>query len=661
MKQIDTVGWSRGLSFAVFAAAVAAAVLASSCFGRPSAKLRVDSEPQGAVVYIDGKETGRTPVVLERIQAGKRKVTLSHPGFREWSAEVELAPGEERTITADLKPLSEVMTFQVRSEPPEASVFLDGRYCGKTPVNVELPDSPFCITIEKPGYLWVQGLLSPRDVRSAPRAQSSVLRVGGGSVFAYLLPGGFDPSEEVPPAEIPPVTRERGRLIVGPFETPSPLQVPNVPRISPGADHLLMVVTAPPVNWVGQRWGETLVGVNLTSGVPRVLLSSSGAVLGESQRLELPGVRILGFSSRTEVVVLTWSQGEHVPEYGIRVIDVESGASREVKGLFSPADGRELCSWWFSSDGKTLFLEVYGLAGEIIAVDLREGRARVVCSGIPQNPVYGYPVVAPSPDGWRVLWGMRSEGKGLHVVDLRTGSDRLLMEGNVVIGDASWSPDGRYVAVQVRKRTPDPQEAFPYEGETFAADAVVILSASGKEEGELSVEGKFIAESVWLPDSGGLVVKTARPSSEERALVHAGTYMLSLDGRTQELLAEGVPGATILTDLPSVSRRWVFFSSWQENLERHWAYDSRNGALLELPGKPVAASKDTVLIRSDDGSIRRVFLSPEGVEAGGEISQLDLEWWDVVEFTGDFLVVEGEKQVERSDHYVLVLAMQAGR
>ncbi|MBE3519135.1 MAG: PEGA domain-containing protein [Firmicutes bacterium] len=631
--------------------------LLTGCAANAPAKLLVESEPKGAAVFLDGTEMGKTPATLEGVKPGRRRVTLTYPGYREWSTEVELLPGKEHKVSANLSPLPPEAVFEIRSEPAGADVFIDGRYCGQTPVKVEIPESTFCLTVAKPGYLWVQEFVSPRDVRSSPRSYSAVLRVGGLAVDTYLLPGGFDPEESVKPVAIPEVTLGRDRMVIGPLETESPLQIPNVPRISPGRDYLAMVITAPSGKWLGGRWGEALVVFNLSTGESKVVYSSSGAVLGESQRLGLPGIRILGFTARSELVVLTWSQGKYVPEFEVRVLDIETGGERRVPGLFSPADGRQLCSWWFSRDRNTLFLELYRFGNEIIAVDLASGSAKTVYSGVPQSPAYGCPVIAPSPEGWQVLWGMKLEGAGLHVVDLRNGVDKEVFAEEAVFGDALWSPDGRWVAVPVGKPGGRWKNLRSYPDSILLADAVVILSSGGEKQTELALPGKLIADLVWLPDSSGIVAKTAVEVGEWN-LAHTGTYALMLDGSTRELLSGDVEGATLLTDLPQVDTDWVFFSSWKENGEEHWAFNGKSDSLIKLPAKPVAVAGDVVLVRSGDYLIERVLLTKDGATKVGTVSSLALQWWDVVEFTGDLLIIDGEREEERTARFVTVIRLQ---
>ena len=66
--------------------------------------LSVDSLPTGAKVFIDGKLTGTTPMVLPQVGAGEHVVRLEHDGgYRAWSSSVRVVAGERNRVTASLE------------------------------------------------------------------------------------------------------------------------------------------------------------------------------------------------------------------------------------------------------------------------------------------------------------------------------------------------------------------------------------------------------------------------------------------------------------------------------------------------------------------------------------------------------------------------------
>jgi serine/threonine protein kinase len=65
--------------------------------------LSVESRPAGAKVFIDGKLSGTTPLVLPQIGAGEHAVRLEHDGYQRWSSSVRIMSGERNRVTASLE------------------------------------------------------------------------------------------------------------------------------------------------------------------------------------------------------------------------------------------------------------------------------------------------------------------------------------------------------------------------------------------------------------------------------------------------------------------------------------------------------------------------------------------------------------------------------
>jgi hypothetical protein len=65
--------------------------------------LVVDSRPEGAKVFLDGKLVGTTPMSLPSIAAGEHTVRLEREGYKNWSSTLRVAgPGQNR-VTASLE------------------------------------------------------------------------------------------------------------------------------------------------------------------------------------------------------------------------------------------------------------------------------------------------------------------------------------------------------------------------------------------------------------------------------------------------------------------------------------------------------------------------------------------------------------------------------
>lgn len=67
------------------------------------AVLKIESNPSGAQVFIDGNFKGKTPAALE-LSAGKHEVRMTSPGHYDWEAQVQLNENEETPLAVRLIP-----------------------------------------------------------------------------------------------------------------------------------------------------------------------------------------------------------------------------------------------------------------------------------------------------------------------------------------------------------------------------------------------------------------------------------------------------------------------------------------------------------------------------------------------------------------------------
>lgn len=112
--------------------------------------LWIDTAPKDAVLKIDGKEIGRSPVIHKTFNP---RVTLEieKEGFKPRKETISLVE-EETKLTYPLESFGR--TVRVSSSPPGAAVFLDGRDTGKV-TDCELPFvqyGPRTLTVKKQYY-----------------------------------------------------------------------------------------------------------------------------------------------------------------------------------------------------------------------------------------------------------------------------------------------------------------------------------------------------------------------------------------------------------------------------------------------------------------------------------------------------------------------------
>jgi formylglycine-generating enzyme required for sulfatase activity len=115
------------------------------------ANVEVSSNPSGAAIYRGEERLGTTPARIELME-GSHQLSVVRDGFKAWDGIIETAPNEHKAIpTIELEPAN--AELQVNSIPLGASVTVNGRYRGQSPITLALtPDIDFEIGLSKAGY-----------------------------------------------------------------------------------------------------------------------------------------------------------------------------------------------------------------------------------------------------------------------------------------------------------------------------------------------------------------------------------------------------------------------------------------------------------------------------------------------------------------------------
>jgi PPM family protein phosphatase len=103
----------------------------------PSAgTLIVNSVPAGASVKLDGKDAGITPLTLS-VPSGTHRLALTLDGYKNYGLITKIWAGETTIVSVKLVPVftPKTGTLLVESVPSGASVKLDGKDVGKTPLD----------------------------------------------------------------------------------------------------------------------------------------------------------------------------------------------------------------------------------------------------------------------------------------------------------------------------------------------------------------------------------------------------------------------------------------------------------------------------------------------------------------------------------------------
>ena len=106
----------------------------SIIINRPYSALRVDSNPPGSLVYLNGFFIGSTPLVYPTAPLGEQRVLFLKEGFNREEILTAIIPNQTNSISYTLQSLTNSGTLSVMASIPDAEVYLNAQYKGKTPL-----------------------------------------------------------------------------------------------------------------------------------------------------------------------------------------------------------------------------------------------------------------------------------------------------------------------------------------------------------------------------------------------------------------------------------------------------------------------------------------------------------------------------------------------
>ena len=131
--------------------------------------LVVEGDFPGALVFVDAEPVGTMPLAALPVSAGEHTVRVTLAGHTEFSDVITVRRGRQTRLAVELAAFSTVL--RVETEPPGASVFVDGRFSGQSPIEVELLEGRRSVRVVRQGYYeLVQAL-------DATAGQAQVLRL----------------------------------------------------------------------------------------------------------------------------------------------------------------------------------------------------------------------------------------------------------------------------------------------------------------------------------------------------------------------------------------------------------------------------------------------------------------------------------------------------
>ena len=97
---------------------------------------RLETDPAGASVSLDGTVIGTTPATLELLQ-GARQLQVTREGYRDETLFVDAKAGEQKTLDRMALVRADAQ-LRITSSPGGASITLDGQFRGTTPLTLAL-------------------------------------------------------------------------------------------------------------------------------------------------------------------------------------------------------------------------------------------------------------------------------------------------------------------------------------------------------------------------------------------------------------------------------------------------------------------------------------------------------------------------------------------
>ncbi|MHC4139226.1 MAG: PEGA domain-containing protein, partial [Planctomycetota bacterium] len=91
----------------------------------------VKSKPSDAMVLLDSKEVGTTPVSLISIPVGPHEIEIKIDGYENWKRSIIIKKGKLTNLNATLQ--LNIGSISIESYPEKAKIILDGKEVGKAP------------------------------------------------------------------------------------------------------------------------------------------------------------------------------------------------------------------------------------------------------------------------------------------------------------------------------------------------------------------------------------------------------------------------------------------------------------------------------------------------------------------------------------------------
>lgn len=124
------------------------------------ARLMVNTIPRGANVTVNGRYRGQSPLTLSLTPDIDYQIGMSKAGYGVTNRSLRLQSAASESITVDLS--ARVGTVTLNVDPPDATVYVDGRARGTGNTIVRLSSAPHQIAVKRQGFRDWNRTITPR-------------------------------------------------------------------------------------------------------------------------------------------------------------------------------------------------------------------------------------------------------------------------------------------------------------------------------------------------------------------------------------------------------------------------------------------------------------------------------------------------------------------
>jgi serine/threonine-protein kinase len=175
--------------------------------GASQGTLLVTTTPPGVEVSVDGDSTGKSTLGVRELAPGSHRVQVRARGWAGREADIAVAAGQLATLEIALE--RPRYTLHVESVPAGASVTVDGKPVGETPIDVQLTEQEFHqLSFRHDGYRNREMFLPPDAHETRLKAQLFPVLLHAGSIIVNsdaagrVRIDGVDTGEWTPTGEI---------------------------------------------------------------------------------------------------------------------------------------------------------------------------------------------------------------------------------------------------------------------------------------------------------------------------------------------------------------------------------------------------------------------------------------------------------------------------